>query len=332
MSALRCVLLVPSVCVTAAAFAGDPAEPPPVATTIMRGLDFLTRDAIAWKTEHKCASCHHAALVVWAFREAQSDGYAVDEALLTELNTMMSEAGDGRFRSAPRPADRPKALNGKALYFSLALAANPDPAAVSHEGTQLLLSTVEDDQTEDGCWSAWPETRPPLSITSDDTATSLAVLALLPAAAAGDDDARAARDKGLAWLAATPSDDEPQSLALRVILWSRLARPGKESRAWAERIVSRQNDDGGWSQTPEMASDAWATGQALSALAGAGYAPDDPVISRGREFLVSTQRADGSWPMTSRPVQPGGQGSSSLIPITGAGAAWAVLGLIHSSR
>jgi hypothetical protein len=45
---------------------------------------------------------------------------------------------------------------------------------------------------------------------------------------------------------------------------------------------------------------------------------------------MKTQRDDGSWPMTSRPVKPGGDGSNSLIPITGAGSAWAVLGLARS--
>jgi hypothetical protein len=79
-----------------------------------------------------------------------------------------------------------------------------------------------------------------------------------------------------------------------------------------------------------MASDAWATGQALYALAHAGTKPDDPIIARAHAFLIRTQRPDGSWPMTSRPTKPGGEGSKSLIPITGAGTAWAVLGLVRS--
>lgn len=79
-----------------------------------------------------------------------------------------------------------------------------------------------------------------------------------------------------------------------------------------------------------MASDAWATGQALYALAHTGLKPAEPVIARGQAFLIKTQREDGSWPMTSRPTKPGSEGSKSLIPITGAGSAWAVLGLVRS--
>jgi hypothetical protein len=79
-----------------------------------------------------------------------------------------------------------------------------------------------------------------------------------------------------------------------------------------------------------MESDAWATGQALYALAHAGLKSDEPALKRAQVFLVKTQRADGSWPMTSRPIKPDGEGSKSLIPITGAGSAWAVLGLVRS--
>jgi hypothetical protein len=47
---------------------------------------------------------------------------------------------------------------------------------------------------------------------------------------------------------------------------------------------------------------------------------------------MKTQRLDGSWPMTSRPTKPGGKGSTSLIPITGGGSAWAVLGLVQGGK
>ena len=160
--------------------------------------------------------------------------------------------------------------------------------------------------------------------------TALATLALLPAAAVGDETAKAARDKGIQWLAKTKTDDDPQSIAMRLVLWQRLGRPAEEWKPLVQRIKERQNADGGWSQAKDMASDAWATGQALYVLAHAGIKSDEPVIQRGHAFLIKTQRADGSWPMTSRQVKPGGKGSKSLIPITAAGSAWATLGLVRS--
>lgn len=328
---MRSALLAILVLCAATVRAGEPVDPAALSTTITRGLEFLAQDAIAWKTEYTCASCHHAALTVWAFREAKERGLSVDDTLTNELNALMAGAGDGKF-NFERPAGKPNALSTKALYFSLALAQNPAIDAVSDDGTKLLLGTVKAEQTADGSWSAWPEVRPPVFPPSDDCATAIGVLAMLPAAAAGDTEAVAARDKGIAWLESHPADDDPQSLATRVILWQRLDRAEDESQPWVDQIRARQNEDGGWSQAADMSSDAWATGQALYALAVAGAAADDPAVARGHAFLVTTQRDDGSWLMTSRPMTPGGEGAKNLVPITGAGAAWAVLGLVRSRR
>lgn len=299
--------------------------------TIARGLDFLVKDALAWKKEHNCVSCHLASLVVWALRDAKAFGHAVDEPVLGELTKWVAESGDGKF-GAKRPAAAPHAASPKAIYFALALGADPRRDEVSQKGLKLLLSTVQKEQTESGSWSTWPETRPPIFGNSDETLTALATLALLPAAAAGDDEAKAARDKGVKWLADAKTDEDAQSIALRLVLWKRLGRPADEWEPLARRIRERHNADGGWSQAKGMASDAWATGQALFALAHAGVKADGAAISRGQAFLKKTQRADGGWPMTSRPIAPEGKGSTSLIPITGGGSAWAVLGLVWASK
>jgi hypothetical protein len=308
---------------------GLAAPPSGVDAALVRGLKFLVDDALAWKSEHKCVSCHHAGLVVWSMEEARQRGVPVNEPVLAELTRWVAESGDGK-TGVPRPEGIPKALNTKAVHLAVALGAVAQPDAGARDGLKLLLATVTGDQTENGSWASWPDTRPPIFGHSDDTTTALATLALVPAAAGGDESAKAARDRGAAWLAATRTDDDPQSIALRLVLWQRLGRPAAEVEPLARRIAERQNADGGWSQAKDMASDAWATGQALYALAHAGRKPDDPAVERGRAFLLKTQRDDGSWPMTSRPIPPSGEGAKSLIPITAAGSAWAVLGLVRS--
>ncbi len=328
---MRSVVTIVAVIVVPGTAAAQEPRPKPadVNATIDRGLAFLAKDALAWKKEHNCASCHHASLVVWATREAKLRGHAVDEPVLAEMTKWLAEAGDGKFGLA-RPASAPKAASPKAVYFALALGVDPKPDEVSQKGLKLLLKTVAAEQTENGAWSTWPQTRPPIFGSSDESLTVLATLAVLPAASAGDDSAKAVRDKAVRWLVETKTDDDPQSIALRLVLWNRLDRPAKEAQPLVKRIKERQNKDGGWSQTKDMASDAWATGQALYALAHAGVKSDEPVIQRAQAFLIKTQRADGSWPMTSRPAKPGGEGAKSLVPITGAGSAWAVLGLVRS--
>jgi hypothetical protein len=303
-------------------------KPGDVDAAINRGLGFLAKDALAWKAEHNCASCHHAAFVVWAMREARQWGHTVDEPVLAEMTKWMAESGDGK-TGVPRPEGIPKALNTKAVYFALGLEADPSPDDAVQAGLKRFFNTIREDQLEDGSWAAWPETRPPIFGKSDESMTALATLALLPAAAT-DDTAKIQLERAIHWLAETKTDDDPQSVAMRLVLWRRLGRPVEEWQPLARRIRERQNADGGWSQAPEMASDAWATGQALYALAHAGMKPDDPLVGRAHGFLVKTQRDDGSWPMTSRPTKPGDQGCKSLVPITGAGSAWAILGMVRS--
>lgn len=311
-----------------ATLAQDLADTTPVDATIDRGLAFLAKDAIAWKTEHNCSSCHHASLVVWAMSEGKRRGHAVDEAVLADMTTWIASAGEGR-TGVPRPEKIPRAFNEKAVHYSLGLESIGELDPMQQEALALLLTTVKSDQLENGSWAAWTDTRPPIFGYSDERATLMATLALLPAAAT-DEAATAARDKALAWLTATAPEDDPQCTAWRLVLWKRLGRTAEQLAPLIQKIRDRQRDDGGWSQTPEMASDAWATGQALYALAETGIARDDPAVARGHEFLAKTQREDGGWTMTSRPTRPGGEGSTSLIPITGGGSAWAVIGLSRS--
>ena len=91
--------------VTSVAMAEDARpEPAAVKATIDRGLGFLVKDALAWKEQYKCASCHHAGLVVWSMREAKQRGHAVDEPVLAELTKWIAEdlAGDPN-PQAPAP-------------------------------------------------------------------------------------------------------------------------------------------------------------------------------------------------------------------------------------
>src|SRR5262249_14553891 len=224
-----------------------------VDATIGRGLGFLVKDALAWEKGNKGATCQHASLVIWSMREAKQRGHTVDEQVLAELTKWVAQSGDGKFGLA-RPASAPRAASPKAVYFALALGADPKPDVVSQKGLELLLKTVKAEQTGNGSWSAWPGTRPPIFGNSDESLTALATLAVLPAAAAGDDSAKAVRDKGIKWLAKTRTDDDPQSIALRLVIWTRLGRPAKEWQPLVRRIKDRQNADGGWSQTKDMAS------------------------------------------------------------------------------
>src|SRR6516162_5775920 len=101
---MRLIVAIVAVVLPGAVSAQDLRQKPSiVGATIDRGLGFLTKDALAWKNKHHCASCHHAALVIWAMREAKQRGHAVDGPILTELTKWVAESGDGKF-GLTRPA------------------------------------------------------------------------------------------------------------------------------------------------------------------------------------------------------------------------------------
>ena len=62
------------------------AEEPAAAAhkAIERSLDFLEKDAVKWRTERGCSTCHHGTMTVWALSEAKGRGYAVPAEAIAE--------------------------------------------------------------------------------------------------------------------------------------------------------------------------------------------------------------------------------------------------------
>jgi hypothetical protein len=100
----------------------------------------------------------------------------------------------------------------------------------------------------------------------------------------------------------------------------------------AEELLARQNIDGGWSSSPLLGSDAYATGQAIYALLMTNQVTHKhSSIRRGIGYLLTSQFDDGSWYMRRRafPFQPT---MDPVFPhgrdgwISTAATSWAVLG------
>ena len=223
---------------------------------------------MAWRHEHKCVSCHHAGLVVWSMRKAKrararGRRAASGRADKVDCRIRRWQNGDSQARG------RSRTLNEKAVSLALGLAADPHPDAISLAGTKTLLTAVKEDQVESGASVSSPQTRQPIFGNSDERTTASAILALLPAASAGDGAAKSAGTRAhggwsIRRLMATRNRSP-------CALWSGNDWAGRRANR-SRDLINRaaQNADGGWSQTTEMASDAWATGQALYALAHAG--------------------------------------------------------------
>lgn len=331
--ALRCSAFSLFVVFGAVALAQDePTKTPDTRAAVERSLVFLSDDALAWKAQYGCVSCHHASLAVRAMTEARSRGYGVNEQTLADLKAWMAESGDGSQYVTTPPPEQPKALNLYAVFTAETLGTIPDRDAVTAKNLETVLAAMKADQTDDGSWVGWPTAQPPL-FGKPGYLTTIATTALLPETAGTDEVTTAARERGLKWLAENPSESDAQEISLRLILAARAGRPADEQQPLIDSILGRQNADGGWSQTPEMASDAYATGQAIVALSHTGRVEGDPAIDRARAFLVATQKENGAWPMQTRVVPPPGKEKEfapTLIPITYAGTTWAVMGLVRT--
>jgi squalene-hopene/tetraprenyl-beta-curcumene cyclase len=319
----RLATLAALVVLPMAAAAGDPA--PNVKETINRGLAFLAKDSLAFRETKKCAECHHAPFTIWALNEGKRRGYAVDEKTLAELTTW-AVARDIPAKTPPKEGQ----IDVNEAPLLLALGIEAGEAKTAQADLKKLLASAVSDQGENGSWKLSYEFRPIGS--SPETLTALALLAL--SAPNGPDmgqEGRVAREKGLKWLRAANADDEPQVTALRLVLWRRLGLPATEWKPLVKKLRGAQNADGGWGQTKTAKSDAYATGQALYALAEAGAKPDDEAVRKARSFLAKAQREDGAWAMVSRAIMRDGKPPKNLSPITHAGSAWAVMGLVRSS-
>jgi len=134
--------------------------------------------------------------------------------------------------------------------------------------------------------------------------TALAIRAVRAYAPAGRDaEVKERLARATAWLsAAKPITTEDRNMQLLGLLWA--GGDARERGRLAKAILARQRDDGGWGQTDDLPSDAYATGVSLVALADAGgIAVDHSGYKKGLAYLLSTQRADGSWYVKSRAVK-----------------------------
>jgi Prenyltransferase and squalene oxidase repeat len=301
--------------------------PAPAATrqAVERSLVFLEQDALKWRQERECSTCHHGAMTVWALTEAKERGYAVHADTLTQM-VAWTKARLVERLDQPRDA-RPgwNLVNLSAMYMASLAQAVPQQDAFSADELRRIAAHVARHQEADGFWSVpQPRNGPPPVFESAEVYTLWAYLALRPHAPA-DPQLSDSSNKAAAWLSKTQPSDSTQAAALRLLVEVNAGTPPA-----IDRLLERQNADGGFGQVKDSASDAFATGQALYVLSLAGVKGDRMEIQRAVAFLVASQREDGSWPMTSR-AQPGEKPFTNPVPITYFGSAWATLGLIRAA-
>jgi ankyrin repeat protein len=293
-------LLLKAGAADAPAPAGPAAKPAPAASirvAIERTVPLLQKTDSVFLKKSGCVSCHNNTLTAMTVAAARGKGISVDEEVARQNVKTIANFIDGWRDRAYQGVGIPGDMD-TVSYILLGLSAERYPADAATDAMAYFLKRT---QSPTGQWRILAH-RPPLE--SNDiqvTAASMRALQLYgPKAARADyhKTVRLAAD----WLAkAAPRTTEERAFQLLGLGWS---GTGKDTIQKAGRaLVAEQRADGGWSQLPTLTSDAYATGQALVALAESGaLATTDPAFRRGVQFLLNTQFEDGSWFVKTRAI------------------------------
>ena len=294
--------------------AEDEAAPVSLPSAVQRGRELVATAATHWHQNKNCFACHHQTLPVLTLVEAGRFGAAVDPEWLRvqtkHTHDYFQERVAGMLAGEHVPGGASSTGFG---LWALKLAQHPADDVTTAMVENLLqvqgvVRLADRDATKppslrDGTWL--PSCRRPPLQGSDIATTVLALIGMNHYATAEQRErlatARAAADK---WLAETPLITATDR-AWR--LWGLSLFGGEATTIEATRaaIFKTQRADGGWSETIDVQSDAYSTGETLFVLLQTGTSVTDPAVLRARDFLIQSQHADGSWLVEThvKPVQ-----------------------------
>jgi len=310
-------------------------KPSPAASVrdaLARSIPALQRADASFTRQAGCVSCHNNSLTAMAISAARQNGITVsNETARSQLNVIASFLD----------ANRERALQSVGIpgrqdtvgYVLLGMAAEKYPSDAITDAWAHYLKNL---QQADGHWWVLASRAPLESSSIQVTAAAMrAIQIYAPKSRRAEYDA--AVERAARWLEkAEPGNTEDRAFQLLGLKWAGGNR--EVIRKVANDLLAAQRSDGGWSQLRWLASDAYATGQALTALRESGVLTvTAPAYKRGVQFLLNSQLANGSWYVKTRtfPVQPY---FDSDFPhnqhqfISAAATNWAVMALAPAAR
>ncbi len=245
--------------------------------------------------QRTCFTCHSQALPILALTEAKRRGFQVDDTNLTrQLEHTLAHLERGKQKYLEG-----KGQGGRSITAGYALRALEVGGHKPDDTTAAVASYLLQIQTKSDHWSH-PGNRPPTS-GSDFTTTALALRGLI---AFGTEEQQAAIDARVEvvrqWLAKTePKDTEDR--VFKVVALENADCDDELMKISISKLLGTQREDGGWSQTDEMESDAYATGTVVATLLQTDRELlNGKQIQQGIRFLLDTQCDDGSWHVVTR--------------------------------
>jgi len=271
-----------------------PAAPVDLRPAVERGIALLEKTSATFFIEGGCSSCHAQNVTDLASAIARTRGVLVAPGAAAERIKMQKAQYGSAGPSLVERLDTAGSPDVPLYALSALAAANYAPDRM----TDFLLANVVAQQMSGGNWHLGGFPRAPIE-DGDFSRSALGIRAIIVFGAPGrapEWKERIVRAKS--WLASNkPATAEERDYQLLGLYWA-----GEKSlQSYAKNILNLQRPDGGWGQRAELASDAYATGLTLYALAQSGaMTPSDTSYQRAVKYLLSTQRADGSWYVASR--------------------------------
>ncbi|MCX6630532.1 MAG: ankyrin repeat domain-containing protein [Candidatus Solibacter sp.] len=310
-----------------------PAGERTVSHAVENGAAILQRGAMEFFKQSGCVGCHHQPAAAVAVAAARAAGIHVDESAAKGSVKMMEGESLYFNQSMLERAPIGGATDGP-TWKLMGLASERYPASPL---TDAIVAYIAESQRHDGSWWSGGVSRAPLEEGAM-ARTAMAIRAMQvfgSPAMKMDLDLRISRAR--TYLAnAKPATNDEAAMQILGLHWA--GGNAAQVSALGKTLAGAQHADGGWSQNRNPASDAYATGEALSALMEAGVlTASDPVYQKGVKFLMDTQGEDGSWYVRSRApkFQPYFQSGFPYDHdqwISSAATSWAVRALVPAVR
>ncbi len=312
---------------TVAEPAGSLAEGPrlDVRSAVEHSLPLLRTASARVQSDGGCVACHAQPLTAMAATLAEGRGWRADGPITAGPQQELSLAGAAT--NLLQPVFQGGSPDGQ-TYGGLMLAIEHANASMATDALAYYLAAI---QHREGNWHGRGVTRAPMQ-DGDIPRTVFAVRVLAEFATPALKDEFADRiARAVNWLSRqAPAGTQDQAMQVLGLAWGHAAADTRKGSVKA--LVALQRPNGGWGQTPHLAADAYATGEALYALHESGIPVPDTVFARGTMFLLRTQQSDGSWHVVNRamklqPYFESGFPYGHDQWISQAGTAWATMAL-----
>jgi ankyrin repeat protein len=274
--------------------AGD--KPTTPREAVERSMPLLSVASSRVLTDGGCVACHAQPLTVMAAELAVARGWRVERADTASAQAVATLLGAAQGLLQGREAGGSPDTQ---LYIATMMAAQNAPPSLA---TDAFVHFLAAKQRQAGNWHGIGATRAPIQDGDfSRTAKGIRTLAVYGTPARKLEFAKRV-ERAATWLARqTPLSTEDRVMQLLGLNWANGHAGVRESRT--RELMASQRSDGGWAQTPYLASDAYATGQVLYALREMGVPATNPAVQRGTVFLLRTQEKDGSWYVKSRAMK-----------------------------